>query len=67
MIVKGATEDKVSLPSLLLCDDTETLLALLPLCEGNQLVTGGFPYKGTIIVSFEVFLIIVNSSQFHSS
>ena len=33
----------------------ETFSALLAICEGNPLFTGGLPHKGQVVLSFGVF------------
>ena len=36
----------------------ETLSALLVLCEGNPLVTGGFPQKGPEMGNFDIIFAV---------
>ena len=38
------------------CNQMETLSALLPLCEGNPPVIGGFPSQRSVTRSFDVFI-----------
>ena len=39
------------------CHQMETYFVLLTLCEGNPLVTGGFPSQRPVMQSFDVFFI----------
>ena len=41
-----------------LCHDMETLSPLLALCEGNPLVTSGFPSQMARMESFDIFFVV---------
>ena len=34
------------------------LSALLAICEGNPLITGGFPHKGSVMQNFDILFVI---------